>query len=96
MISQPIQTIPTQVESTRPSKLGVLLAEVGIKRITDQILLHWCTEEGDVYMNSLLINDRENYRIGFPPHVSKAIFALIKLNEVELMDKGKIRAAGAH
>ena len=96
MISRPAQAFPIHVESDKPSPMDLLLAEVGIKRITDQILLHWGTEEGDVYMNSLLINDRENYRIGFPPHVSKAIFALIKLNEVELMAKGKIRAAGAH
>lgn len=96
MISRPTETCPAHVESNKPSKLDLLLAEIGIKRITDQILLHWGTEQGDVYMNSLLINDRENYRIGFPPHVSKAIFTLIKLNESELRGQREKSPAEPH
>ncbi len=84
MINRSSQTDTTRIEAKPPSQLDPLLAEIGMKRITNQILLHWGTEVGDVYMNSLLINDREHLRAGFPPHVSKAIFALIKLNEAEL------------
>ena len=84
MISTSVQTSAARIEAETESQLDKLLAEVGIKRITDQILLHWGTQEGDVYMNSLLINDREQRRAGFPPNISKAIFALIKLNEVEM------------
>ena len=84
MISTFVQTSNIRIDSPMESQLDKLLAEVGIKRITDQILLHWGTREGDVYMNSLLINDREQQRAGFPPHISKAIFALIKLNETEM------------
>ncbi len=96
MINRPIQTIPNHVASTRPSKLDALLAKVGIQRITDQILLQWGTNEGDVYMNSLLINDREHLRAGFPPHVSKAIFALIKLNETEIRSTGEHAKGETH
>ena len=60
-----------------------LLAEIPIKRITDQIRLHWGTAEGSLYLNSLLINDRDYQRAGFPPQVSSAIFRLIKLHEHE-------------
>ncbi|MBC7623178.1 MAG: hypothetical protein H7232_07325 [Aeromicrobium sp.] len=84
MISTSALRNHSRIDAKTESALDRLIAEVGIKRITNQILLHWGTREGDVFMNSLLINDREQQRAGFPPHVSKAIFALIKLNEVEM------------
>jgi len=60
------------------------LAEIPIKRITDQIRLHWGTAEGSVYLNSLLINDRDYQRAGFPPKVSSALFRLSNLHEQEM------------
>jgi hypothetical protein len=88
MINQTAHIAP-RAESNSSSQLEKLLAEVGIKRITDQILLHWGTIECDEYLNSLLINDRERQRAGFPPAVSKAIFAIIQLNDQEVRAGGE-------
>jgi hypothetical protein len=88
MINQTAHIAP-RAESHSSSQLEKLLAEVGIKRITDQILVHWGTPECDEFLNGLLLNDREHQRAGFPPAVSKAIFALIQLNDREVRADGK-------
>ena len=59
-----------------------LLAQIPYRRIADQIDLLWASAECDHYLNTLLINDREAHRQGFPPEVSRAIFGLITLNEL--------------
>ncbi|MCE2724367.1 MAG: hypothetical protein ACK5YU_12680 [Burkholderiales bacterium] len=58
MISTSAQTSAARIEANTESPLDKLLAEVGIKRITNRILLRWATQEGVVYLNSLPINDR--------------------------------------
>ncbi len=81
MISSAQQTAAPQPKSRDSREMETLLAAIPIKRITDQIRLYWGLPECDVYLNSLLINDRDRQRAGFAPEVSSAIFALLKLNE---------------
>lgn len=48
--------------------------------IIERIRALWGTKECDLYLNSLLITDR-NEREGFPPQVSKVIMSLLMANE---------------
>jgi hypothetical protein len=65
-----------------------LLLQVPHKQIADQIRLKWGTADADEYMNSLLINTRENCRQGFSSEVSRALFTLITLNELARRQTG--------
>ncbi len=65
-----------------------LLAQIPYRRIADQIDLLWSSAECDRYLNTLLINDREGNRQGFPAEVSRAIFGLITLNELARREAG--------
>jgi hypothetical protein len=57
MNSTSAQTSAASIEAEIESPLDKLLPKIAIKRITNQILLRWATQEGDVYLNSLPIND---------------------------------------
>ncbi len=91
MISPAQQTAAPQSKSRDSREMETLLAAIPIKRITDQIRLHWGLPECDVYLNSLLVNDRDRQRAGFAPEVSSAIFALLKLNEQQHPVRGNER-----
>ncbi len=51
------------------------------KHIIEKIRALWGTKTCDLYLNSLLITDR-NEREGFPPEVYKALMSLLVANEL--------------
>lgn len=49
--------------------------------IVDRVKILWGTEQLDIYLDSLLLDDPSRKRRGFPPEAASAIWALIQANQ---------------
>jgi hypothetical protein len=83
------------VAKPQAASLEDFLGNIPYKRITDQIRRYWGKDYCDEYLNSLLINDRDGDRQGFPPEIAAAIFGLITLNELMRRRAGAVSEAAA-
>lgn len=57
------------------------LLDTSYKRVSEMIELHWGYKEFYLYINKLLIVDKDRNRQGFPLEVIREIYTLQKIHE---------------